>query len=125
MRIPISYALHYPERADVVMKPLDLAAVGKLTFELPDTASFPCLELAREAAEAGGTAPCTLNAANEVAVHGFLGRRLAFLDIARVIEGTLDAAEARPVLSFEDLYEADEESRRLASDFVGRLAVSA
>jgi 1-deoxy-D-xylulose-5-phosphate reductoisomerase len=125
MRVPISYALHFPERADTAMGPLDLAEVGKLTFERPDTTAFPCLELAREAAEEGGTAPCTLNAANEVAVHGFLSRRIAFLDIARVIEGTLEAAENGPVRSFDDLYDADAESRRLAAGLVERLAVAA
>jgi 1-deoxy-D-xylulose-5-phosphate reductoisomerase len=125
MRVPISYALHFPERADVAMRPLDLAAVGKLSFERPDTTVFPCLELAREAASEGGTAPCTLNAANEIAVHAFLERRLAFLDIPRVIEGALEAAEDRPVRSFDDLYDADAESRRLAAGLVERLAVTA
>ena len=76
MRVPISYALHYPERVDVPVPPLDLADVGALTFEPVDDQTFRCLRLAREAALAGGTAPCTLNAANEVAVHAFLGGRL-------------------------------------------------
>jgi 1-deoxy-D-xylulose-5-phosphate reductoisomerase len=125
MRVPISYALHYPERADVPVETLDLAVVGRLTFEAPDTETFPCLQLARDAAAAGGTAPCALNAANEIAVHGFLATRLAFLDIPRVIEGTLDAFENRPVRSFDDLYEADAEARRLAADLVHRLAVTA
>jgi 1-deoxy-D-xylulose-5-phosphate reductoisomerase len=125
MRVPISYALHYPERADVPVEPLDLAALGRLTFEPPDTEAFPCLELARAAAEDGGTAPCTLNAANEIAVHAFLGRRIAFGDIPRVIEGTLAAAEHRQVQSFDDLYEADTEARHLASELIDRLAVSA
>ena len=78
MRVPISYALHHPERADVPLPPLDLAGVGALTFEAPDLETFACLRLAREAGIAGGTAPCTLNAANEVAVHAFLSGRLAF-----------------------------------------------
>src|SRR5665213_2250228 len=69
MRVPISYALHYPERVDVPVKRLDLAAVGALTFEPVDDQTFSCLRLAREAGRVGGTAPCTLNAANEVAVH--------------------------------------------------------
>ena len=72
MRVPIAYALHHPERVDVPMRPLDLAEVGALTFEPVDHDAFPCLRLAREAAIAGGTAPCVLNAANEVAVHAFL-----------------------------------------------------
>ena len=124
MRVPISYALHFPERADVPVSTLDLTAVGKLTFERPDTDAFPCLRLARDAAAEGGTAPCTLNAANEVAVAGFLERRLAFGDIARVIEGTLEAADHQPVQSFEDLYEADDEARRIASGLVERLALA-
>jgi 1-deoxy-D-xylulose-5-phosphate reductoisomerase len=123
MRVPISYALHFPERADVPVQTLDLAAAGRLTFEAPDEESFPCLPLAREAAKRGGTAPCTLNAANEVAVHAFLGDRLRFLDIPRVIEGALDEAGARAVGSFDDLYEADADARRIASALVERLAV--
>ncbi len=125
MRVPISYALHYPERADVPVRPLDLATVGSLTFEPPDPETFRCLALARAAAVAGGTAPCVLNAANEVAVHAFLGGTLRFLDIARVIEGTLDATEAVPVGSFDDLYDADAEARRMASALVEDLAVRA
>jgi 1-deoxy-D-xylulose-5-phosphate reductoisomerase len=125
MRVPISYALHYPERIDVPVQTLDLAAAGRLTFEPVDLATFPCLALGREAAAAGGTAPCVLNAANEVAVHAFLARRLAFLDIARVIEGSLQASEPQPVQSFEDLYEADAEARALASEIVEKLGVPA
>jgi 1-deoxy-D-xylulose-5-phosphate reductoisomerase len=123
MRVPISYALHYPERADVTVETLDLAAVGRLTFEPPDLETFRCLGLARDAAAAGGTAPCVLNAANEVAVHAFLEGRLAFLDIARVIEGTLESSDGAPVRRFEDLYLADEEARRRAGELVDRLAV--
>jgi 1-deoxy-D-xylulose-5-phosphate reductoisomerase len=125
MRVPISYALNFPERADVPVPTLDLAEVGRLTFEVPDTETFRCLGLARDAAATGGTAPCALNAADEVAVHAFLNKRLAFLDIARVIEGTLDGADNRPVRSFEDLYEADAEARSLASELVDRLAAQA
>jgi 1-deoxy-D-xylulose-5-phosphate reductoisomerase len=125
MRVPISYALHFPERAEVPVDTLDLAAVGRLTFERPDTDAFPCLRLAREAAEAGGTAPCALNAANEVAVSGFLDRRVGFAHIARVIAGTLEAAGARPVQSFEDLYEVDAEARRIAEELVEGLTVRA
>ena len=86
MRVPISYALHYPERADVAVPPLDLAEVGELTFEAPDLDAFPCLRLAREAGEAGGTAPCVLNAADEVAVAAFLDGRIPFTAIAEVVE---------------------------------------
>jgi 1-deoxy-D-xylulose-5-phosphate reductoisomerase len=118
MRVPISYALHYPERVDVPVRPLDLAAVGALTFEPVDTDAFPCLRLAREAAVAGGTAPCVLNAANEIAVHSFLDGRLDFLGIPAVIEAALDRLPAAPVRAFESLYEADREGRAVASELV-------
>jgi 1-deoxy-D-xylulose-5-phosphate reductoisomerase len=118
MRVPISYALHHPERVDVPLRPLDLAEVGALTFEPVDTDAFPCLRLAREAAEAGGTAPCVLNAANEVAVHAFLNGRLGFLGIPEVIEETLQLMPAAPVRAFESLYEADREARALAAESI-------
>jgi 1-deoxy-D-xylulose-5-phosphate reductoisomerase len=114
MRVPISYALHHPERADVPVPKLDLVALGSLTFEAPDEETFACLRLARRAAVAGGTAPCVLNAANEVAVHAFLRGEIGFLDIARVIESTLAELPARPVRHFEDLYHADAEARAVA-----------
>jgi len=114
MRVPISYALHHPERADVPVPKLDLVELGSLTFEAPDEETFACLRLARQAAEAGGTAPCVLNAANEVAVHAFLRGEIRFLDIARVIESTLSELPARPVRHFSDLYEADAEARAVA-----------
>jgi 1-deoxy-D-xylulose-5-phosphate reductoisomerase len=118
MRVPISYALHYPERVDVPVEALDLAAVGRLTFEEPDVGAFPCLRLAREAAAAGGTAPCVLNAANEVAVNAFLERRLPFTGIAEVIERALDALPAEPVRHFSDLYHADGQARERARELV-------
>jgi 1-deoxy-D-xylulose-5-phosphate reductoisomerase len=114
MRVPISYALHHPERADVPVPMLDLAEVGALTFERPDLETFACLRLARDAAEAGGTAPCVLNAANEVAVHAFLRGELPFAGIARVIESTLAEMPAQPVRHFSDLYEADAQARGVA-----------
>ncbi|MBI5104571.1 MAG: 1-deoxy-D-xylulose-5-phosphate reductoisomerase [Solirubrobacterales bacterium] len=118
MRVPIAYALHEPDRVDVPVRTLDLAEVGSLTFEPVDDEAFPCLRLAREAAVAGGTAPCVLNAANEVAVHAFLGGRLPFLGIAAVIEATLEALPAQPVRAFESLYEADREARAVAAEQV-------
>jgi 1-deoxy-D-xylulose-5-phosphate reductoisomerase len=118
MRVPISYALHYPERVDVPVRALDLAAVGALTFEPVDTDAFPCLRLAREAAAAGGTAPCVLNAANEVAVHAFLEGRLGFLGIPAVIEAALERLPPGPVRAFESLYEADREARAVATELV-------
>jgi 1-deoxy-D-xylulose-5-phosphate reductoisomerase len=118
MRVPISYALHHPERVDVPVAPLDLAAIGALTFEPVDEDAFPCLRLARAAARAGGTAPCVLNAANEIAVHAFLNGRLDFLGIPAVIEETLARLPAQPVRAFESLYEADREARALAAELV-------
>ena len=116
MRVPISYALHYPERVDVPVAPLDLAAVGSLTFEPVDAETFACLRLAREAAAAGGTAPCVLNAANEVAVYAFLAGRLRFSGIAAVIEETLARLPAQRVHAFDSLYEADHEARAVAGE---------
>jgi 1-deoxy-D-xylulose-5-phosphate reductoisomerase len=124
MRVPISYALHYPERADVPVKPLDLVALGQLTFEAADEQTFACLRLAREAASAGGTAPCTLNAANEIAVHAFLGGRLGFLDIAAVIEETLTRLPAKQVHSFDSLADADAEARATAGELVSARAAA-
>ena len=124
MRVPISYALHYPERVDVPVAPLDLVAVGTLAFEAVDEDAFPCLRLAREAAAAGGTAPCVLNAANEIAVHAFLNGRLSFLGIAAVIEQTLSDLGAEPVRAFESLYEADRAARETAGDLVAARAGS-
>ncbi|MHB8659002.1 MAG: 1-deoxy-D-xylulose-5-phosphate reductoisomerase [Solirubrobacteraceae bacterium] len=123
MRVPIAYALHHPDRVEVPIAPLDLAAVGSLTFEPADTETFACLRLAREAARAGGTAPCCLNAANEVAVHAFLSGRLRFLDIAAVIEATLAATAVGQIHSFDSLAEIDARSRALATELIaGRAA---
>jgi len=116
MRVPISYALHYPERADVALRTLDLASVGSLDFEAPDLDTFACLRLAREAGEAGGTAPCVLNAADEVAVAAFLDGRIAFASIPQVVSGTLDAMPAAPVTHFDDLFATDAEARTRASE---------
>jgi 1-deoxy-D-xylulose-5-phosphate reductoisomerase len=121
MRVPIAYALHYPDRSEVPLPALDLPAVGALTFEAPDLETFTCLRLARAAGIAGGTAPCTLNAANEVAVHAFLSGRLSFLGIAAVIEQTLERLPSRAVHSFDSLMDADLESRRIASEAVKRM----
>jgi 1-deoxy-D-xylulose-5-phosphate reductoisomerase len=121
MRIAISYALHGGESAPLPIEPLDLAAVGSLTFEAVDLDAFPCLRLAGEAAREGGTAPCVLNAANEVAVHAFLEGRLRFLEISEVIERALSELGSEPVSSFESLYEADHLARELAGEAVGGL----
>ncbi len=118
MRVPIAYALHHPERVDVPVRTLDLAELGSLTFEPPDEDAFPCLRIAREAAVAGGTGPCVLNAANEVAVHAFLGGRLAFMGIPAVIEATLERVGAAGVHGFDSLYRADAEARAVAGELI-------
>ena len=113
MRVPISYALHHPDRVDVPGRARSTwSSSAQLTFEAPDLDAFPCLRLAREAAEAGGTAPCVLNAANEVAVHAFLAGELSFTGIAEVIEPTLSELPAQPVRHFSDLYKADARGAR-------------
>jgi 1-deoxy-D-xylulose-5-phosphate reductoisomerase len=122
MRVPISYALHYPERADVEMARLDLAAVGQLSFESPDLETFACLRLALDAGKAGGTAPCVLNAADEVAVAAFLAGRIGFTAIPALIERVLLAMPAVQPTHFEDLFAIDAEARRRTEEEVGGLA---
>jgi 1-deoxy-D-xylulose-5-phosphate reductoisomerase len=122
MRVPISYALHYPDRADVDVPRLDLASVGELSFEAPDPDTFACLRLALEAGGAGGTAPCVLNAADEVAVAAFLEGRIGFTSIAAVIESVLAAVPATVPTHFEDLFAVDSEARRRTEEAVGELA---
>jgi 1-deoxy-D-xylulose-5-phosphate reductoisomerase len=122
MRIAISYALHGGESVELPVVALDLAAVGALTFEAVDLEAFPCLRIAREAALEGGTAPCILNAANEVAVHAFLEGSLRFLEIPTVIERTLSELGCEPVRAFESLYEADRAARSVAGEAVAALA---
>ncbi len=123
MRVPIAYALHHPERAALPVARLDLVATASLTFEPVDLVAFPCLRLAREAAQSGGTAPCILNAANEIAVHAFLDGRIAFTRIAEIIEATLDTLDARPLSEFEALFAADRAAREIARGLVGAGAV--
>ena len=122
MRVPISYALHHPDRADVPVERLDLATVGQLTFEEPDLRTFACLRLARDALRAGGTAPCVLNAADEVAVQAFLDGELGFTGIAEVVERALDALPPEPVGHFSDLYRADAAARETARELVQGVA---
>src|SRR4051795_13581504 len=124
MKVPISYALQFPERADVDVPTLDLAAVGQLSFKQPDTETFACLRLARQAGVAGGTAPCVLNAADEVAVEAFLSRRIPFTRIPEVIERTLEALPAATVRHFEDLFDVDQAAREHARGLVEGLAVA-
>jgi len=115
MRVPISYALTYPERAATPIAPLDLASGLILEFSAPDEDAFPCLALARAAGEAGRTVPCVLNAANEIAVASFLDGRLPFLGIPEVVERTLNAVDAVTASDLDDLLAVDAEARRIAS----------
>ena len=114
MRVPISYALTYPDRAATPVAPLELAGGLTLEFGEPDLETFRLLPLAREAGERGGTYPCAYNAANEVAVAAFVERRLSFLAIADVVEAALEATEGAPARDLEDLVEADAAARRVA-----------
>ena len=125
MRTPIAHALAYPERMPTPSARLDLAALGQLTFEPPDPERFPALRLAREALRAGGSAPTILNAANEVAVAGFLGQRLGFLDIVRVVEETLSAMPARAIDDLDAVREIDAAARRHAEHAIGSSRLTA
>jgi len=124
MRTPISYALSWPQRTVSPSKRLDLSAVGQLTFEEPDIERFPCLGIAQAAMRTGGAAPTILNAANEVAVEAFLTRRIKFLDIPRVIEGTLaDGRAGRSNASdIDGVLEVDHQARRIAGEFCRNMA---
>jgi 1-deoxy-D-xylulose-5-phosphate reductoisomerase len=123
MRVPIAFALGYPERIASGARPLDLAALKELSFERPDERRFPCLRLAYRALERGGSAPAVLNAANEVAVDAFLAGRLPFTGIARVIADTLDSVPATPAANLDAVMAADQQARRAAA--AGVLAVAA
>jgi 1-deoxy-D-xylulose-5-phosphate reductoisomerase len=116
MRVPISYALTYPDRPATPVPPLDLASGLTLEFEAPDLDTFPLLRLAREAGERGGTYPCAYNAANEIAVAAFLDGRLPFLGIADAVEETLAAVDGALARDLDELIEADAAARRLARD---------
>ncbi len=116
MRVPISFALTYPERSATPIEPLDLASGLTLEFHAPDLESFPLLAHARRAGEQGGTFPCVFNAANEVAVAAFLDGALPFLAIAEVVAETLDAADGAPARDLDDLVAADAEARRHAEE---------
>jgi 1-deoxy-D-xylulose-5-phosphate reductoisomerase len=119
MRTPIAVALAWPDRMPVAAPALDLAAIGQLTFEPADPVRFPALALARRALQMGGDAPTILNAANEVAVAGFLAGRIGFLDIERVVEGALDTLPEMVPNTIEDIVAIDAEARRYAEDFIG------
>ncbi len=124
MRVPISFALTYPDRRPTPVPQLDLASGVTLEFEAPDEARFPLLRLAREAGEKGGTYACAFNAANEVAVAAFLDGRLGFLEIARVVEETLERVDGAPAGDLEGLVEADADARRHAEAGIKNAVVS-
>ncbi len=112
MRTPIAHALAYPERIESGAPPLTVAALAGLSFEAPDLARFPCLRLAFDALDAGGTAPAILNAANEIAVGAFLAGLIRFTDIAASCARTLERVAARPMTLLDDALRADAEARR-------------
>lgn len=122
MRGPIGYAMGYPERLPYDARTLDFAALGQLTFEQPDAARFPCLNMAREALRTGGSLPVALNGANEVAVAAFLREEIPFGQIARTIEQTLAQTPRAEIRSIGDVYEADARARALAKTIIGRLS---
>lgn len=122
MRIPIQYALSYPERWDSPAPRVDFRELGSLSFGAPDMDAFRCLKLAEIAGEMGGTMPCVLNAANEVAVDAFLHDRLGFNDIARVVDACMNAHERLDVVSFEQLADVDAWTRRRAAQAIASLA---
>jgi 1-deoxy-D-xylulose-5-phosphate reductoisomerase len=115
MRTPIAYVLGWPARVAAPTKRLDLAEVGKLTFEPPDERRFPALRLAREALAQGGGSPTVLNAANETAVHAFLGGKIGFLDISATVERTLELMPGGSLESLDDVYNFDRTAREIAA----------
>jgi 1-deoxy-D-xylulose-5-phosphate reductoisomerase len=121
MRVPISFALTFPDRRSTSVRSLDLSAGLTLEFEPPDPQRFPLLRLAREAGERGGTRPCAFNAANEVGVAAFLDGKIGFLDIASLVEDALAGVDGAPARDLAELVEADAEARHLAA---GRLAAA-
>ncbi len=119
MRLPIQYALSFPQRLSLDVPRLDLAQIGCLHFEKPDTETFRCLPLAYRAIEKGGNMPCIMNAANEIAVQAFLEERIPFLAIADLIARTMEKASFLPAPNIEELNESDAESRRLCQESIG------
>jgi 1-deoxy-D-xylulose-5-phosphate reductoisomerase len=122
MRIPIAYALSWPERMETPAEKLDLARIGSLSFEAPDVERFPALRVARSALEAGGAAPIVLNAANEEAVAAFLGRRITFLGIVRTVEEALARTSAAEPRSIADVIDIDRRARALARELMTEMA---
>ncbi len=122
MRIPIAYALSYPERLDLIMPRLDLARIGVLTFENPDMEKFPCLSYAYDAIKEGGTMPAVLNSSNETSVRAFLQGRIGFLDIERIVGETMKRHEVRRAETIEDVLMADSWARGEAEKVISKIA---
>jgi 1-deoxy-D-xylulose-5-phosphate reductoisomerase len=120
MRTPIAHALAWPQRIDSGVAPLDLFSIARLDFQKPDEQRFPCLRLARQAAQAGNSAPATLNAANEVAVAAFLGGRIRYPDIARMIEDVLNREPVVALDALSAVFEADHRARNQADQWLAR-----
>jgi 1-deoxy-D-xylulose-5-phosphate reductoisomerase len=121
MRIPIAYALAWPERMATPCERLDLVRIGALQFEAPDLERFPALALAKAALREGGAKPAILNAANEVAVASFLDSGIAFLDIASIARETLGCYDPPPPATLEEVVEVDRDARRIAEEIIGKL----
>ena len=128
MRVPIAHCLAWPDRIDAATR-LDFARLANLTFEAPDPVRFPALRLARLALETGAGAPTVFNAANEIAVHEFIGGRLGFAGIAALVEATIDAAGGKGIMrepaSVDDAISVDHNSRQLARSLLPEIAVKA
>jgi len=118
MRTPIAYSMGWPERIDSGVKSLDIFDVAQLNFEAPDFSRYPCLRLAYEALERGGTATAVLNASNEVAVAAFLDEKIRFTDIPRVIENSLEEAVTQSADSLEAILQADQDAREIANHYI-------
>jgi 1-deoxy-D-xylulose-5-phosphate reductoisomerase len=118
MKLPIQYALSYPQRWGPALESLDLVKVGSMTFEAPDMAKFPCLGLAFEAGKTGGIMPCVLNAANEVAVYAFMQRKTGFMQIPEIIAATMQKFVPEEVVSIEQLIEVDSQARKYAEEIL-------
>ena len=121
MRLPIQYALSWPERYPYAFDQLDLVKAGTLTFEAPDTEAFPSLRIAVECGKAGGTLPCVFNAANEEAVYAFLADKIKYLDIPYITETVTQAHQNIAVPTIEDIEAADAWGREQAREIIGRL----
>ncbi|MEZ8221697.1 1-deoxy-D-xylulose 5-phosphate reductoisomerase [Candidatus Fervidibacteria bacterium JGI MDM2 JNZ-1-D12] len=122
MRLPIQYALLYPERHPCPIQRLDLTKVGTLTFEPPDETRFPCLRLAKLAAQIGGTMPAVMNAADEIAVNAFLQRQIGFMDIPAIVEAVMECHRPIPTPDLNTVWEVDEWARKMATDLVNEFA---